>query len=146
MPYSSGANQFYSQYAYGMPQGVGSPMYGVYPYSVMPQQGGDPAKDEGLARLEKIILDQKKEADEKEAKAIKAAEEKAAEEKKAADEAAAAAEKKAADDAAKKAAAPKETKKGPIKFKDALNRKFTFPFRLCQTWAVSCSAFFLKVR
>jgi hypothetical protein len=114
-------------------------MYGVYPYSVMPQPGGDAAKDEGLARLEKIILDQKKEADEKEAKAIKAAEDKAAEEKKAAEEAATkAAEKKAADDAAKKAAGPpKEAKKGPIKFKDALNRKFTFPFRLCQTWAVS---------
>ena len=28
------------------------------------------------------------------------------------------------------------TKSKPIKFKDAVGRKFTFPFDLCKTWAV----------
>lgn len=31
---------------------------------------------------------------------------------------------------------PKSTEK-PIKFTDAVGRKFTFPFELCKTWAVS---------
>jgi hypothetical protein len=30
-----------------------------------------------------------------------------------------------------------ENKKKTIKFKDCVGRKFTFPFNLCQTWAVS---------
>jgi hypothetical protein len=33
---------------------------------------------------------------------------------------------------------PSEEKKKPIKFKDAVGRKFSFPFHLCCTWAVSC--------
>ncbi|TAQ88913.1 hypothetical protein B7494_g2761 [Chlorociboria aeruginascens] len=32
-------------------------------------------------------------------------------------------------------AIPAETKSKPIKFKDAVNRKFSFPFHLCATWA-----------
>ena len=36
-----------------------------------------------------------------------------------------------------KALAPKDDKKKPIKFKDAVGRKFSFPFHLCTTWAVS---------
>jgi len=32
---------------------------------------------------------------------------------------------------------PKPTEKMPIKFKDAIGRKFSFPFHLCQTWTVS---------
>ena len=33
--------------------------------------------------------------------------------------------------------APEEKKK-PIKFKDAVGRKFNFPFHLCNTWMVCC--------
>ncbi|EED21760.1 conserved hypothetical protein [Talaromyces stipitatus ATCC 10500] len=80
------------------------------------------------------------------ADAKKAAEEAAAaaaeEAKKAADEAAAAAAAAAAAEATKvaeeaaKAAAkkPPPEKKKPIKFKDAVGRKFNFPFHLCATW------------
>jgi hypothetical protein len=32
---------------------------------------------------------------------------------------------------------PEAEKKAPIKFKDAIGRKFSFPFHLCATWAVS---------
>ena len=31
----------------------------------------------------------------------------------------------------------KRAEKPPIKFKDAVGRKFSFPFHLCQTWTVS---------
>lgn len=107
-----------------------------------------------------------KAAAEEKAAADKAAAEKAAEEKAAADKAAAekaaaekaaaeiaAAEKAAADKAVAEAAAaaaaavaaatppppppPPEEKKKPIKFKDAVGRKFSFPFHLCNTWMVS---------
>jgi hypothetical protein len=30
----------------------------------------------------------------------------------------------------------KKAEKGPIKFNDAIGRKFSFPFHLCQTWTV----------
>ncbi|KAI9814753.1 MAG: hypothetical protein M1827_003019 [Pycnora praestabilis] len=67
----------------------------------------------------------------------KAAEDVAAAEKKAAEDLAAA-EKKAAEDIAAAVAAaaapPPPEKKKPIKFKDAVGRKFSFPFHLCQTW------------
>lgn len=33
---------------------------------------------------------------------------------------------------------PNEKKK-PIKFKDAVGRKFSFPFELCRTWQVCCN-------
>ncbi len=66
----------------------------------------------------------------------KAAEDKAAEE---------VAKAKAEADAAKAALPPTEEKKKPIKFKDALGRKFSFPFHLCQTWKgmneLICQAF-----
>ena len=89
------------------------------------------------------------------AAATEEAEKKAADEKakeKAEAEAAAekatkeAAEKKAVEEAAVAAAAaaappppppPPEEKKKPIKFKDAVGRKFSFPFHLCNTWSVS---------
>ncbi|KAL4891370.1 hypothetical protein BDV59DRAFT_182480 [Aspergillus ambiguus] len=142
----------------------------------------DTAKDEALARLEKLILEEKlereardkREAD-REAAAVAAAaaaahdkkitEEAAASaraeaEKKAAEEAAKAKEEaekaaeeiaaKAAEEAAKaaeEAAKAKEEavaavraeykvpeKAKPIKFKDAVGRKFSFPFDLCRTW------------
>ncbi|KAJ5124611.1 Tetratricopeptide-like helical [Penicillium bovifimosum] len=149
----------------------------------------DAAKDEQIARLEKLILDDRlaREAkeQEREAKELaqkqaieRAAAEKAAQEAQIAHDrkitleaaalARADAEKKAAEDAAKakeeaeKAAAaaaadaaaaataaakeaaakaaepppppPPPEKKPPIKFKDAIGRKFSFPFELCATW------------
>ncbi len=78
------------------------------------------------------------------------AKEEAAQNKAAADQAKAAADqaKAAADEAAAAAAAaaamppppppPPKEKKKPIKFKDAVGRKFSFPFHLCNTWVVSC--------
>ena len=35
--------------------------------------------------------------------------------------------------------ATKKSEKLPIRFKDAVGRKFSFPFHLCATWAVRCS-------
>ncbi|EEH37919.2 hypothetical protein PAAG_00840 [Paracoccidioides lutzii Pb01] len=151
------------------------------------------SKDEAIARLEKLILDERMEREAKEAareaaieKAARdkaAAEERAAIEKKIAEEAAAKASKiaraeamkeaeaKAAEEAVKAkiaaeeaaalaaaeaaekatieanaktaeavaaataaALAPPAEKKKPIKFKDAVGRKFSFPFHLCNTW------------
>ena len=60
------------------------------------------------------------------------AKEEAAQSKAAADEAAAAAA------AAAMPPPPPKEKKKPIKFKDAVGRKFSFPFHLCNTWIVSC--------
>lgn len=59
------------------------------------------------------------------------AKEEAAQSKAAADEAAAAAA------AAAMPPPPPKEKKKPIKFKDAVGRKFSFPFHLCNTWIVS---------
>lgn len=159
-----------------------------------PPAPADTAKDEQIARLEKLILDDRldREAKEKEREAKelakkqaieRAAAEKAAQEaqtahdrkitleaaalaradaeKKAAEdaakakeeaekataaaaEAAAAAATAAANEAAAKAAEPPPPpppppppeKKQPIKFKDAIGRKFSFPFELCATWQV----------
>ncbi|KZF26906.1 hypothetical protein L228DRAFT_21520 [Xylona heveae TC161] len=69
---------------------------------------------------------------------LKAAEEKAKADQeaavKAAAEKAAADAKKAAEDAAAAAAPPPDMQKKPIRFKDAVGRKFSFPFHLCKTW------------
>ena len=46
---------------------------------------------------------------------------------------------KEAKEAIEKAVAPKDDKKKPIKFKDAVGRKFSFPFELCATWGVNCA-------
>lgn len=91
---------------------------------------------------------EKKAAEKAAEEAAKAAEE-AAKNKAAADEAAEAAAAAAAVTAAATAAAaaaaaatppppppPPEEKKKPIKFKDAVGRKFSFPFHLCNTWMV----------
>lgn len=149
----------------------------------------DTAKDEAIARLEKLILDDRTEREAREAAKIAKAEEEAraaaaleaqlAHDRKIAGEAAALAradaEKRAAEEATKakeeaeKAAAaaaseaaaaataaaaaaatdaanaaaaeaekaankPPPEKKKPIKFKDAVGRKFSFPFELCATW------------
>ena len=135
-----------------------------------------PSKDDPIARLEKLIIEERTEREAREtarqtaieqAEAAKAAkEERAAHEKKiileaaalareeaeqkAAEEAVKAkqeAEKAAADAAAEAAAAateaanaankPPPEKKKPIKFKDAVGRKFSFPFDLCRTWQVT---------
>ncbi|THC98703.1 hypothetical protein EYZ11_001837 [Aspergillus tanneri] len=149
----------------------------------------DAAKDEAIARLEKLILEERMEREAREAREAArqavieqeaaeqaAREERAAHEKKIVEEAAskarAEAEQKAAEEAAKakmeaeEAAAaaaaaaaeaateaanaaaaeavaaataaasnkPPPEKKKPIKFKDAVGRKFSFPFDLCCTW------------
>lgn len=72
--------------------------------------------------------------------AAKVEKEKEAEKKKAADAAAAKASEEAlkkkieAETKAKLEADAKTGEKAPIRFKDALGRKFSFPFRLCCTW------------
>jgi hypothetical protein len=209
IPYSPGG---YFPYNQNYPGGVvGHPLFGQIPHkseSPSATSQSDPAKDEAIARLEKLILDERAEREARDAareaamvkaaadklaaeeraaaekrianeaaakataaaneefekksaeeavKAQKAAEEMAAaaaaDAKKAAEEAAAAAAeeaKKAADEAAAAAAAeakkaaeeaaankPPPEKKKPIKFKDAVGRKFNFPFHLCSTWQVS---------
>ncbi|KKA16754.1 hypothetical protein T310_9633 [Rasamsonia emersonii CBS 393.64] len=178
---------FYNQAYPVVPGGMVPPQYfGQFPHLSSPPQKSttpppsqsDTAKDEAIARLEKLILDERTEREareaareaalEKAAAEKAAAEERAAAEKKIAEEAAAKAkaeaEKKAAEDiakakkeaeeAAKKAAEeaaaaaaaeaaaaaaaaannPPPEKKKPIKFKDAVGRKFSFPFHLCKTW------------
>ncbi|KAL2837505.1 hypothetical protein BJY01DRAFT_251410 [Aspergillus pseudoustus] len=153
----------------------------------------DPAKDEAIARLERLILEERTErearetreaareaAQKAEAAAATAKIERAAHEKKIVEEAAAKAKEEAEKKAAEEAAAAKKEaeeaaakaaeaaakaadaaaaeatekatadvqekiaaavaankppdKKKPIKFKDALGRKFSFPFDLCCTW------------
>ncbi|GAB1191479.1 hypothetical protein APSETT444_000658 [Aspergillus pseudonomiae] len=151
----------------------------------------DTSKDEAIARLEKLILEERTEREareqreaarqaalEQEAAEQAAREERAAHEMRIVEEAAtrarAEAEQKAAEEAAKakkeaeeaaaaaaaeaaaaateaanaaaaeaiaaaRAAAsdkPPPEKKKPIKFKDAVGRKFSFPFDLCCTWQV----------
>ncbi|KAL9619617.1 MAG: hypothetical protein Q9160_005804 [Pyrenula sp. 1 TL-2023] len=94
------------------------------------------AAEERAASDKKIAEDAAKKATEaaEEAAAKKAGEE-AEKAKKALEEAA---EKFEADKAAAVAAAqpppPPEDKKAPIKFKDAVGRKFSFPFHLCAKW------------
>lgn len=90
-------------------------------------------KEEILAKIKKLTEDAA-------AEAKKLREEAAAEQKKIKEEAAAEAEKlkkESADALAKALKKPEEDKKKPIKFKDAVGRKFSFPFHLCATWAVS---------
>lgn len=75
------------------------------------------------------------------AKAQKEAEEAAAKAQKEAEEAAAKAQKEAEEAEAKaNAPPPPPEKKKPIKFKDAVGRKFSFPFELCATWQVSVTS------
>lgn len=75
------------------------------------------------------------------AAARKEAEEKAAGDAAEAKKEAEAAKEKAVADATPAPAAPPppEERKKPLKFKDAVGRKFQFPFHLCNTWMVSDS-------
>jgi hypothetical protein len=206
---ASGLHGMYYPFGMGQSQPPQPPQPQPTPPQQPPNSGPTPPPpvesskdDEKFARLEQLILDQKKEAEEKEARARKVAEEKEAAEKKAAEELAArkaaeeavakaaadaaaaatavakeaaeavakeaaeAAEKrlaeesaarKAAEEAAAKASAaaeaaaaevaaatkPKAEKKKPLRFKDAVGRKFSFPFHLCQTWAVRIPVYIL---
>ncbi|KAK8256357.1 hypothetical protein IWZ00DRAFT_159766 [Phyllosticta capitalensis] len=89
------------------------------------KEAHEKALAEEKAANEKAMAEAKTAADALQ-KAKEEAEKKAEEEAKAKEEA----EKKAAE-----AAAPKpEEKKPPIKFKDAVGRKFSFPWHLCNTW------------
>ena len=115
----------------------------------------DGGQDEAIARLERLILEERTARESRQAAAEKAAAEKtasearAAHEKKIADTAAALAradtEKKVAEVAARAKREAQEAaastngntvKKKPIKFKDAIGRKFSFPYDLCCTWKV----------
>ncbi|KFY16993.1 hypothetical protein V492_00958 [Pseudogymnoascus sp. VKM F-4246] len=78
---------------------------------------------------------QKAKDDEEKAKAEAAAKEKYEAEVKAKFEEEIKVAKAEAEAAKALAAPPKEEKKKPIKFKDAVGRKFSFPYHLCQTWA-----------
>jgi hypothetical protein len=83
------------------------------------------AREEAKAAVLKAELDAKAKVDKAEADA-KTAIEKA---------------QKEAKEAIAKALAPKIDKKKPIKFKDAVGRKFSFPFHICATWTVRCDSF-----
>ncbi|KAG9230235.1 hypothetical protein BJ875DRAFT_445212 [Amylocarpus encephaloides] len=103
------------------------------------------ARAAAAAELQKIKNDaaaeQKRLKDEAAAESKKLKEEAAAESeklKKAAAEEAEEARKKAAAELASAIAAgkpPEPEKKKPLRFKDAVGRKFSFPFHLCATWA-----------
>lgn len=205
VPYGPGS--YHLRDSYPIVPGMVPPYFGAYPRIPSPNQvesspspappPADTAKDEAIARLEKLILEERTEREareareaareaaiEKEASEQAAREERVAHEKKIAEDAAATAraeaEKEAAEEAAKakkeaeEAAAaaaaeaataateaaneaanaataeavaaataaasnqppPPPEKKKPIKFKDAVGRKFSFPFELCCTWQV----------
>ncbi|RAK96411.1 uncharacterized protein BO80DRAFT_391970 [Aspergillus ibericus CBS 121593] len=101
----------------------------------------DTEKDQAIARLERLILEERTERETREAReaqrhAALEAEVGAA----AAAAAAAAAGPRAESDhveateAAAEASPTHTSKKKPIRFKDAIGRKFSFPFALCCTW------------
>lgn len=77
--------------------------------------------DERFVRLEKILTEQKDAEEKKTLAKRERAEKIAAEEKAIAD---------------KKKSVEEARKVKPIRFKDAIGRKFSFPFHLCQTWDV----------
>ena len=85
-----------------------------------------------LAKIEKLTEDAAVEAK-------KLRDEAAAEQKKPKDEAVPKAEQPRKENAETlaKASKPDAEEKKPIKFKDAVGRKFSFPFELSSTWAVS---------
>ncbi|EEP82133.1 predicted protein [Uncinocarpus reesii 1704] len=101
------------------------------------QLEADRLKAEAKAETERLKIEAELMAAEEAAKARQAAEEAAAI---AVAEAAAAATEaanlKAAEAVAAATAAAKKSgeKKKPVKFKDAIGRKFSFPFHLCKTW------------
>jgi len=100
------------------------------------------------ADAEEATAKAKAEAEESAAKAKAAAEEAIAKAKAEGDEALAKAKadaETAAAAAAASAAKPPPEKKKPLKFKDAVGRKFSFPFHLCSTWNVSNSQVYAHV-
>jgi len=99
------------------------------------------AEKKAAAEKAKDLLDAAKAAREdaekkaaEEAKKTKEAHEKAIEEAKKAAEELEKAKKAAEDEAAK--LKPSDAPKPPIKFKDAVGRKFSFPWHICKTWKV----------
>lgn len=132
------------------------PYFGPYSSpSDDPSASAGGGKDEAIVRLEKLILEERTARESRQAAAEKAAADRAA------SEARAAHEKKIADTAAALATADADrrvaevearakreaneaaastngnsVKKKPIKFKDAIGRKFSFPYDLCCTWKV----------
>lgn len=110
------------------------------------------AEKKAAAEAAAKLLEAAKQArEEAEAKAAKEAEEAKAAHEKALAEAKAAAEelekaKKAAEEEAAKLKPKPEEAKAPIKFKDAVGRKFSFPWHLCKTWKVRCQLIAIFVR
>lgn len=104
----------------------------------MQREAAEKAATEKIGKeLSAAAADAKKAAEaeaEKKAKEAKDAADKAFEEMKKKHEEAEAAKKKAEEEAA--ALKPKGVPP-PIKFKDAVGRKFSFPFDICKTWKVS---------
>jgi hypothetical protein len=107
------------------------------------------AKEEAEKKAAEALAEATKKAKaaaeaEAETKAKTAAEEhkKALDEAKAAAETAKEAEEaaKKAEEVAKKEAAAAKPPEAPIKFKDAVGRKFSFPWQICKTWKVSCES------
>lgn len=101
----------------------------------------DRRKAEEKAAEEKAMADAKAAVE----KAEKEAKEAVAKAEKEAKEAVAKAEKEAKE-TVDKALAPKDDKKKPIRFKDAVGRKFSFPFHLCATWGVSSLVHYSPIR
>jgi hypothetical protein len=97
------------------------------------------AAAEAAALLLEAAKKAREEAEKKaaaEAEETKKAHEKALAEAKAAADELEKAKKAAEEEAAK--LKPSDAPKAPIKFKDAVGRKFSFPWNLCKTWKVSC--------
>jgi hypothetical protein len=105
------------------------------------------AQKQGAENARKQIEADRRKAEEKAAEEKAMADAKAAVEKaeKEAKEAVAKAEKEAKE-TVDKALAPKDDKKKPIRFKDAVGRKFSFPFHLCATWGVSSLVHYSPIR
>jgi len=104
------------------------------------------AKADAEAEAAKNAAEEKEKQDKKAAEEKEKYDKKAAEDKEKYDKAIEEATKKAAELEAAKKKAEDEAKslrpgddmlKPPIKFKDAVGRKFSFPWHLCKTWKVS---------
>lgn len=122
------------------PQGY----YGMQQHS--PPSPPSPIKSEEEKRIERLaeqrllIMEERRMEEERRAKEKREKEEKAEREAKAKAEAEAAekAKKQKEEEERKKKEeeAAKNIKKKPLKFRDAVGRKFSFPFELCNTWEV----------
>ena len=102
---------------------------------------------ERLAEQRLLILEERKLDEERRARERRDKEEREEREAKARAAAEAETKAKAAREAEeqkrKEEEAAKNVKKKPLKFRDAVGRKFSFPFELCNTWEVCSRPFHL---